>query len=349
MERIIGFKNAQILTEEGLVKTNLFIKNGIIEKIGDIDCEGLTELPADKIVVPAFIDVHIHGAGGGDAIYGTKEAISLVATSLAEEGTAAFLATTTTESAECIVKSLQAVRAYMEEAPTGGAQVLGVHLEGPFISHKHLGAQLPEYAVAPDVDIFKRYEEASNGSIRIVSLAVEEKGGGSLCAYLTSKGIIPSAGHSAAGYADIEKAISLGLKGVTHTYNAQRPLHHREVGVVGSAMLFDELYCELICDGIHLSPPAIKLLHKTKPEDKLVLITDSLRAKYLPDGVYTEPGGQVITVKDGRACLSDGTLAGSTLKMNVAIKNTMDYLGTSIEQTVKFATENPAKYLGIPY
>lgn len=347
MEQIKGFKNARILTENGIVKTNLIIENGIIAKLGDFECRGLTELDADKIIIPAFIDQHIHGADGADAIDGTKEALSKVANALAREGTAAFLATTTTESRDCLERALITVKEYIKESPAEGAEILGVHLEGPFISEEYLGAQLPEYAVFPNINCFKHYEDVSGNNIRLVSMAVEAEGGEELYRYLIPRGIVASIGHSAAGYEDIKKAVAAGVSCVTHTYNAQRPLHHREVGVVGSAMLFDELYCEVICDGIHLSFPAVKLLQKNKPEDKLVLITDSLRAKYLPDGVYAEPGGQVINVKDGEARLPDGTLAGSTLKMNIAVKNIMQQLKLPLETAVKYATENPAKCLGV--
>ncbi len=347
MKHIKGFKNTRILTEGGIVRTNLLIQNGIITKLGNFDCEGLDELSEDKVVVPAFIDQHIHGADGADVIDGTAEALGKISKALAREGTAAYLATTTTESAECIKKALEYVKAYIEKAPAEGAEILGVHLEGPFISESFLGAQLPEFAVTPDVETFKRYEAASGNNIRLVSFAVEEAGGSELCAYLASKGIVASIGHSAATYEDIERAIEQGASCVTHTYNAQRPLHHREIGVVGSAMLFDELYCEAICDGIHLSPPAVRLLHKNKPRDKFILITDALRAKYLPDGVYPEPGGQEVTVKNGEARLEDGTLAGSTLKMNEAVKNAMRFLGVGLEEAVQYATENPAKNLGV--
>ncbi len=347
MKHIKGFKNTHILTEDGIVKTNLIIKDGKIEKLGDYYCESLIELDEEKIVVPGFIDQHIHGANGFDVIDGTQEALSIMAQALAQEGTTGFLATTTTESPNCICKALQAVREYIKAAPDDGAEILGAHLEGPFISKDFLGAQLPEFAVLPDVKAFKCYEEASGGNIKLVSMAVESEGADDLVEYLISKGIVVSIGHSNAKYNEVAKAVAAGVTNVTHTYNAQSPIHHRELGVVGSAMLFDELYCEAICDGVHLSVPAVELLRKNKPDDKFVLITDSLRAKYLTDGVYPEPSGQVVTVKDGEARLDDGTLAGSTLKMNVAIKNIVKWFGTDIVTAIKYATENPARNLGI--
>lgn len=346
MKQVKGFKNSWILTENGIVKTNLLIEDGKIAKIGDFDCEGLVELEEDKIVIPGFIDQHIHGAAGSDAMDGTIEDLSKIAYALVKEGTTAFLATTMTQSPENIDKALSAVKEYIESNPECGAEILGVHLEGPFISKDFIGAQPLEYVAEPNVEVFKHYEEVSGNNIKLVSMAVEVEGASELVSYLASKGIVASIGHSNAKYADVEQAIKAGASNVTHTYNAQKPIHHREVGTVGSAMLFDELTCEAICDGIHLSGPAIKLLWKNKPADKFVLITDAMRAKHMPDGV-SELGGQVVIVKNGEARLENGTLAGSVLRMNKAVKNVMKFLDTDLETTVKYASVNPAKNLGV--
>lgn len=346
MEKIKGFKNSWVLTEEGLVKTNLVIADGKIESIGDKVIEGLVELPDDKIVVPGFIDQHIHGAAGSDAMDGTVEDLSKIACALAKEGTTAFLATTMTQSVENIDKALGSVKEYIESDPSEGALVLGVHLEGPFISKDFIGAQPLEYVAEPSVDVFKHYESVSGNHIKLVSMAVEVEGADKLINYLASRGIVASIGHSNAKYADVDAAIKAGASNVTHTYNAQKPIHHREVGTVGSAMLFDELNCEAICDGIHLSAPAVRLLWKNKPADKFTLITDAMRAKHMPDGV-SELGGQVVIVKNGEARLENGTLAGSVLTMNKAVSNTMKFLGTDLATTIKYATINPAKNLGV--
>lgn len=347
MRVIKGFKNCNILTEQGIIKTNLLIENGIIKKIGNFEFDGLIELDDSKIIIPGFIDEHIHGASGSDVIDGNVLNLKNIAMTLPEEGTTAFLATTTTESKEVLEKSLSTVREYIEENKPLGALVLGVHLEGPFISHEYLGAQLSEYVDNPSIQTFKHYNEVSGNNIRLVSLAPEVGGAHDLIEYLSNKGIVTSIGHSAATYEEVLIAINKGLKCVTHTYNAQKPIHHREIGTVGAAMLCDDLYCELICDGIHVSIPAVKLLFKNKQLDKLILITDSLRGKYLKDGIYKEPSGQVVVVKDGIAKLENGIIAGSILKMNQAVKNIMKYLDLSLIDAVKLATENPAKNLGV--
>ena len=345
MKEIKGFKNSFILTEDGIKKTGLIIENGLIKEIGNFDDEQLIELEEDKIIIPGLIDQHIHGASGVDAIDGTKEAIYKMACSLAQEGVTAFLATTTTQSVEVIDKSLQATKEYIEDNIQEGAQVLGIHLEGPYIAKKCMGAQLPNYIIKPDIDSFKHFEEVSGNNIKLVSIAPEE-GPMEFIDYLKSKNIVASIGHSASKYEEVKEAIKHGASCVTHTYNGMERLHRSEVGVLGASFLFDELYCEVICDGIHICIPGIQLLFKNKAKDKIILITDALRTKYMPDGKYYELE-QVIVLKGKEARLEDGTLAGSVLKMNEAIKNVMDFVGTDFETTVKFATENPAKNLGI--
>ena len=346
MKEIKGFKNCNILINGEIVKTSLLIENGRISFIGEVNDNDLVELDDDKIVVPGFIDEHIHGAMGSDAMDGTIEDLENISNALAKEGTTAFLATTMTQSKENIDKALENVRDYMKLNKPNGAKVLGVHLEGPFISKKHVGAQPIEHVQAPTVDNFKHYEEASGGNIKIVTLAVEVEGAMELVKYLKSKNIIPSIGHSDATYKDCLEALNNGASNITHTYNAQKGLHHREIGVVGSAMLFDEFNCEAICDGIHLSIPAIQLLVKNKPDDKFTLITDAMRAKHMPDGV-SELGGQTVYVKGDEARLVDGTLAGSVLKMNKAVSNVIKFTNQPLEKVVSYATINPAKNLGV--
>ncbi len=342
-----GFKNAICYIEgKGLIKTNVGIENGKIAYVGEDESVITEALPYNhgEVVVPGFIDEHIHGAGGSDAMDGTVKDLSIIAESIAKEGTTGFLATTMTQSPENILKAMRAVKEYKELSPDTGAKVLGIHLEGPFISKKHIGAQPLDYVACPEIKTFDDYMDASGNSIKIVSLAPEVEGADQLIKHMTSKGVIASAGHTDAGYNDIAKAIECGLSNITHTYNAQKSLHHREIGTVGSAMLFDSLNCEAICDTIHLSIPAIKLLLKNKPHDKFTLITDSMRAKWLPDGL-SELGGQEVFVKNGEARLKDGTLAGSILKMNDAVKNLVLKCDVPFTDAIDFATINPAKNL----
>lgn len=345
-----AIKNSLILTKNGFEKTCLIYDEGKIISIGNEEllskCDEVIELEENQMLVPGFIDQHIHGAAGSDAMDGTRKDLSNIAVALAKEGTVGFLATTMTQSEENIINALKAVKEYIEENPAEGATILGVHLEGPFISEKFIGAQPLEYVAKPNIELFKRFEEASGDNIRLVSLAPEEEGALEFIQYLVSKNIVASAGHTSSNYADVEKAVKVGLSNATHTYNAMKPVHHREIGTVGAAFLLDELNCEIICDGIHISGPAIKLLYKNKPADKFTLVTDAMRAKQMPDGI-SELGGQVVIVKNGEARLENGALAGSVLKMNVAVRNVMNFLGVSLEEAISFATLNPAKNLGV--
>lgn len=342
------FKNAIVYVDgKGLKKCTVSFE-GKIEKIGKKELRGaeVINLPENAIVIPGFIDQHIHGAGGSDGMDGTLNDIYTIADTVAKEGTTSFLVTTMTQSPENINKALSAVKDYMTSNPEGGAKVLGVHLEGPFIAAAHKGAQPLEYVAVPNAEVFDGYNAKSGNAIRIVTLAPEEEGASELIAHLTKKGIVSSIGHTGAKYNDIAKAVELGAGNVTHTYNAQTALHHREIGTVGSAMLIDELNCELIADTIHVSVPAMKLLVKNKPHNKLTLITDAMRAKGLPDGV-SELGGQTVYVKNGEARLEDGTLAGSVLRMNRAVQNMVEKVGVDFLTAVDFATINPAKNLKI--
>lgn len=341
-----GLKNVKVYIKNvGIVKTNIGIENGRIAYIGNEEnIEPIFE--TDGIVVPGFIDEHIHGAGGADAMDGTVESLQTISEFLAREGTTGFLATTMTQSPENITNALKAVKKVREKGEYKGAEVLGVHLEGPFISPKHVGAQPLEYVATPDAELFDKYNEASGNSIKIVTLAPEVEGGLGLVKHLSNIGVVASVGHTGGKYADVVNAVAAGATNVTHTYNAQTGLHHREAGVVGAAMLLDELNCEMICDTIHVSVPAIKLVIKNKPHDKYTLITDAMRAKGMPDG-KSELGGQEVFVNNGEARLADGTLAGSILKMNVAVKNLVEKAGVPFTDAIDFATYNPAKNIGV--
>ena len=343
-----GFINAKTYVYgEGFTVTNVAVENGKIVAIGkDVLITEPFPYTDGQIVLPGFIDQHVHGANSSDGMDAELNAINTISKALAAEGTTSFLVTTMTQSEENIINALSAVKEFIDKYDNSGAEALGVHLEGPFISDKHIGAQPPEYVAKPSVEVFEKYDKASGNNIKLVSLAPEVDGALELIKNLASKNIVPSVGHSDASYNDIEKAIAYGLKNVTHTFNAQKGIHHREVGVAGSALLFDELYAEAICDLVHLSIPAIKLILKNKPKDKVVLITDAIRAKGLSDG-ESELGGQKVYVKNGEARLINGALAGSTLKMNVSIKNLVEKCGANLEDVINYATINPATNLNV--
>ncbi len=342
------FENVPVyLHGTGIVKSSVRFGERIVSFS---EGEEKIALPEGAVVLPGFVDEHIHGAGGADAMDGTAAALTTISQTLVREGTTSFLATTMTQSPQNIVRALTAVREKCaadskKDRPTG-ARLLGAHLEGPFISAAHKGAQPLGYVAAPSIETFEAYQAASGGNIRIVTLAPEEAGAEALISRLTASGVVVSLGHTGAKYADVARAVSLGARHVTHTYNAQSPLHHREIGTVGSALLMDELDCELIADTIHVSEPAIRLLVKCKTPARILLITDAIRAKGLGDG-ESELGGQKVYVKGGEARLEDGTLAGSVLQMNRAVQNMVEKAGLSLPEAVDCASLLPAKALGL--
>lgn len=340
-----AFKNASVYAEgKGIIRTSVYFDDKIRQIGGYVAGAEEIELPENAVVLPGFIDEHIHGAGGSDAMDGNTKDLAIIAETVAKEGTTSFLATTMTQSKENILKAMRAVKEYREAAGEQGARIAGVHLEGPFIAAAHKGAQPLEYVAAPDAKTFDEYNAACGNAIKIITLAPETDGALDFIRHIVAQGSVVSIGHTGAKYAEVKAAMEAGATNVTHTYNAQSPLHHREIGVVGSALLLEDLYCELICDTIHVSVPAMQLLVKNKRADKLALITDAMRAKGLADGV-SELGGQTVYVKGGEARLADGTLAGSVLRMNRALQNMVEKVGVPLTQAVDYCTINPARTL----
>lgn len=340
-----AFKNASVYAEgKGIIRTSVYFDDKIRQIGGYVAGAEEIELPENAVVLPGFIDEHIHGAGGSDAMDGNTKDLAIIAETVAKEGTTSFLATTMTQSKENILKAMRAVKEYREAAGEQGARIAGVHLEGPFIAAAHKGAQPLEYVAAPDAKTFDEYNAACGNAIKIITLAPETDGALDFIRHIVAQGTVVSIGHTGAKYAEVKAAMEAGATNVTHTYNAQSPLHHREIGVVGSALLLEDLYCELICDTIHVSVPAMQLLVKNKRADKLALITDAMRAKGLADGV-SELGGQTVYVKCGEARLADGTLAGSVLRMNRALQNMVEKVGVPFTQAVDYCTINPARTL----
>lgn len=346
--------NASIYTEHHVYENAyLKISDGFISDIGylndltSLDGFNKIELPNNYKIVPGMIDIHTHGANGADTMDATTEALQTMATSLPREGTTSFLATTMTQNKESIEKALCNVSNYISNhQQRGQSEIIGIHLEGPFINKSKAGAQPIKYIIEPDLELFKKWRKMADDKIKLVTLAPEQPGATKLIKYLKTNNIIASIGHSDATFEQVEIAIKDGLSHVTHLYNQMRELHHREIGVVGAALLKDELMVEIISDGIHTSPEAVNLAFRSKTSEKLVLITDSMRAKCLKSGTY-ELGGQQVTVLDGKAILEDGTLAGSVLTMGEAFQNIIKFTHCSISDAIAMSSSNPAKELGI--
>jgi N-acetylglucosamine-6-phosphate deacetylase len=350
----ILLKGMQIYAEDQIIK-NGYLKlinqkiaqYGSIETITSMEKFFVIEVPASFKAVPGFIDVHIHGINGADVMDATYDALNTMAQALPKEGTTSFLATTITQSIDTIEKSLINAAEYISQLQEPGkAEILGIHLEGPFINKDRAGAQPAEFIIDPNIELFKRWNTLSKNKIKLVTLAPERPGGLEMVKYFKKYGIIASIGHSDATYEEAIEAIKAGANHVTHLFNRMRGLHHREPGVVGAALLQKELIAEIIVDGIHIVPEMVKLAFQQKGKQGIILITDSMRAKCLNNGVY-DLGGQAITVKDEKALLDSGTLAGSILKFSDGVKNMLKFTGCRLEDIIEMVSVNPAKQLNV--
>ncbi|GAJ10558.1 unnamed protein product, partial [marine sediment metagenome] len=237
----------------------------------------------DKFIVPGYIDIHVHGGGGSDVMDGDYKAINQIAITHSHFGTTAFLPTTMTMSKDKIIRSLRSICEAVKKGTTG-AEILGIHMEGPYINPEKKGAQKEEDIKKISIEEFLEFNQASGNLIRLVTIAPEMPGAIELIKYLYKQGIIASVGHSNATYAQVQAGIQAGLSHVTHTFNAMRGLHHREPGVVGAALSSPELTVEIVADGIHVHTVVMKILIQTKENEKIVLITDAMRAACLKEG-----------------------------------------------------------------
>ena len=319
--------------------------------IGDISAARSTDttarrLPPDWHIVPGFIDSHIHGAAGADVMDANAAGLHVISRYLPREGTTSFLATTMTASAARIRAALAVVGGFA--APDDGADLLGVHLEGPFISPDKPGAQPAASIIAPDVALFDEWQALCNERIKVVTLAPEIDGAGALIERLRALGIQPSIGHSNCAAATAARALRDGERGgrATHLFNAMSGLHHRAPGAACAVLVDARCRAEIIADGVHVAPAMLALAYRVKTARGLIAVTDAMRAKGLGDGVF-ELGGQRVTVADGVARLDDGTLAGSVLALDQGLRNLIDACGCTLDEALAMASVNPAVDLGV--
>lgn len=325
--------NARLYTPHGTITRGwLRADNGTITNLGG---SRPPEPAADEAVIdaggmnllPGFIDIHIHGSAGHDVMDSTPQALHEMARFLVRQGVTGFLPTTLTDGHESLMNALRNIKGAME-SPGLGAVILGAHLEGPYLNLKKSGAQNPEHireATQHEVD-----DLLSLGVLRLVDLAPEFEANHDLLRRCVAQGIAVSVAHSDATFEQVEAAAALGLSHSTHTFNAQSSLHHRGPGVVGAVMGNPAITCELIADGIHVHPGAMRALWAAKRLDKLVLVSDAMRAAGLPDGEYTLHDRAVV-LRDGAVRLPDGTLAGSALTLDRALRTFMDATGEPLE------------------
>jgi N-acetylglucosamine-6-phosphate deacetylase len=296
-------------------------------------------------LAPAFFDVHIHGAAGHDVMEATPKALDTVSRFLASRGTGNFLATTVTAPIDATLRSLAGLAKRIQQTEEwSGAQPLGIHLEGPFLSHAKRGVHPPQHLLAPDIALFDRLFEAAEGHIRLMTLAPELPGAAEFASHAVAKGVRISVGHSNANAAETKTAIAAGATSATHTFNAMRPLDHREPGILGTVLTTDTLYAELICDGIHVHPSLIKLWWRAKGNQRGILVTDAMSATGMPEGEYML-GEFAVQVANGQAT-ANGVLAGSVLTLDRALQNFVAYTGAPVESILPLLTQNPAAMTG---
>jgi N-acetylglucosamine-6-phosphate deacetylase len=302
-----------------------------------------------------FFDIHIHGAAGHDSMEATPEAFVAIGRFLATKGVANYLATTVTAPIDATLRALEGIASAIE-APQAAvaANPVGIHLEGPFISHAKRGVHPPADLQPPSIQLFERLQQAARGHIRLITLAPEIPGAIDLIEYVTRSGTKVSLGHSNATAAETRAAIAAGAVSATHTFNAMRPLDHREPGIAGVVLDDPSLYAELICDGIHVAPEFVGLWLRAKSPDRAILVTDAISATGMPDGSY-RLGSLEVTVADGRCLLATDlaknieTLAGSVLTMDRAVANLRQFTGASLATAVHLASSNPARMLGLDH
>ncbi|WP_426443831.1 N-acetylglucosamine-6-phosphate deacetylase [Staphylococcus xylosus] len=341
--------NGRIYTENETIEQGyILIENGKIIQIAEGEYQGdLTTIDVKgQHVLPGFIDIHMHGGYGEDAMDASFEGLKHLSESLLSEGTTSFLATTMTQSDENIIKALKNIADYQEQQDSlNAASIVGIHLEGPFISEYKVGAQNPAYVQRPSVEKVQQFQEIANNQIKVMTFAPEVEGADETLSTLHDQ-INFSIGHTVATFDEVNEAVAQGAKHVTHLYNAGTPFEHRNPGLSGAAWLNDELSTESIVDGIHSHPASVKIAYKQKGNKRFFLITDAMRAKGMPDGEY-DLGGQNVVVKGSEARLASGALAGSILKMNEGLKNLIAYTGASLDDLWHVTSLNQAIALKI--
>lgn len=300
----------------------------------------------DATLAPSFFDVHIHGCAGHDVMEASREALHAIAGFLATRGTGNYLATTVTAPLDATLRALGGLaRAVRQPAEASGARMLGIHLEGPFLSHRKRGVHPPSDLAAPDNQLFDRLHEAADGQIRLMTVAPELPGAIELIRHAVSLGVCVSLGHSDATAAETRAAIAAGARSATHTFNAMRPLNHREPGILGTVLTSDALFAEIICDGVHTAPEMVKLWWRAKGLHRALLVTDAMSATGMPDGEY-QLGDFAVQVEKGKAT-ANGVLAGSVLTLDRALCNFVNFTGASIDEGLRLLTTNPAAMTGL--
>jgi len=354
---MIALTAAALFTPVERVEQPLLIIEG--GRIVEVTSRASREVPGsarhinfeEEVLAPAFIDMHIHGSAGYDVMDAKAEALPAIEQLLARHGVASYYPTTVTAPVEVILAALERLAFAVENTQKNGttddlrARPLGIHLEGPFISHARRGVHPPENLLRPSLEIFQRFWQAARGHIKVITIAPELEGAAEVIAEAARLKICVSLGHSDASLESARAAVGAGARHATHTFNAMRPLSHREPGILAEVLTDPQLTADIIADGVHLDPSIVKLFLHAKGLNGSVLITDATAATGMPNGKY-RLGSFEVEVKDG-VCLADGKLAGSVLTMDQAVQNVMKFAEWDLQRALRPATLNPARVLGI--
>lgn len=326
----------------------LELEDGIIKEIYPYNEKEVTKDYGDLRILPGFIDIHCHGAYGFDTNDANPEGLRKWAKGIVDEGVTSFLATTLTQSEEVLTNAVSNVAKVVEEGYEG-AEILGIHFEGPYLNKAHKGAQPEEYCVKPNIEQFKRYQKAAHGLIKYITMAVENDEDFTLTKYCSQNNVVVSIGHSNATYEQAVQAYAHGARSMTHVYNAMTPFTHRANRLVGGALRIRNMYGEIICDGNHSTLAALNNFFTSKGPDYSVMITDSLMCKGFPVGTKFDFGGQeVVIYPDGSAHLVEaGNLAGSTLNVNKGLKILIEDALVPVNYAINACTSNPARCLHV--
>jgi len=346
----VRLRGERIVCPDRTMAGEVMVEHGRITSVGPVSSEvdGRASREDDEVVelgdrwlVPGYIDLHVHGGGGGQCDTTKVEEIAEVAQFHARHGTTGLLATTVAAPVEDLCNALAAI------AQCTAPSLLGAHLEGPFLSPERPGAMDSSFFLDPDVGQLERLLAAGAGRVRLMTLAPELPGAVELVRRLVSARVVASIGHTNATDMEVREAVRTGATAATHVFNAMPPFHHRKPGAVGAVIDLQEVSCELICDGLHVDPVAMRLLYRAKGPLGIRLVTDAMQAAGMPDGEY-RLGARPVTVTGGRAVLAGGeSIAGSTLTMEAAVQNAIRLLGVSVEEAVLISSTNSARLLGL--
>lgn len=345
----------------------LFIEDGVISAVSsraeqeiprnatviNFTDHNFTDDLGDAILAPGFVDIHMHGGAGLDVMRATAAELPQLNRFLTKHGVTSYFPTTVAapldQTCVALERMADAIEASQDSSASNGggvqARPLGIHLEGPFLSHKRRGVHPPEFLVEPTLEIFERLWEAARGHVRMITIAPELPGALEVIAEAARRNVCVSIGHSDATLGAARAGVRAGARHATHTFNAMRPLDHRDPGILGEVLVNRQLTADIIADGIHLAPEVVQLFLQAKGLERSVLITDATAAAGMPDGTY-QLGPIQVEVKDGK-CTMDGKLAGSVLTMDRAVRNVTEFAGWSLQDAVRAATLNPARAVGL--